>query len=87
MKAPLFDGIAYQIPPTGYPDLTERFLPRVASVIKKCAVASRSSPDWEGYPPPLIILAIKLLVPVPFIQALELCQAEYLINALETPEL
>lgn len=85
-NASLFDRINYQLGPVEYPDLTARFLPKVAAIIKKCAVAADTSPDWKGYPPPLIILTIKLLRPVSFTQALELCQAEYLITALNSPE-
>lgn len=84
--ATLFDRINYQLGPVEYPDLTARFLPKVATIIKKCAAAAETSSDWKGYPPPLIILTIKLLRPVPFTQALELCQAEYLANALDSPE-
>lgn len=85
-NASLFDRINYQLGPVEYPDLTARFLPKVATIIIKCAAAADSSSDWKGYPPPLINLTIKLLRPVPFTQALELCQAEYLINALNSPE-
>ncbi|KUI54589.1 hypothetical protein VP1G_01939 [Cytospora mali] len=85
-NASLFDRINYQLGPVEYPDLTARFLPKVATIIKKCAVAAETPSDWKGYPPPLITLTIKLLRPVPFTQALELCQAEYLTNALDSPE-
>lgn len=85
-NASLFDRINYQLGPVEYPDLTARFLPKVATIIIKCAAAAESSTDWKGYPPPLINLTIKLLRPVSFTQALELCQAEYLTNALNSPE-
>lgn len=85
-NASLFDRINYQLGPVEYPELTARLLPKVAAIIKKCASAAESSPDWKGYPPPLITLTIKLLRPLPFTQALELCQPEYLITALASPE-
>lgn len=85
-NASLFDRINYQLGPVEYPDLTARLLPKVAAIIKKCAAAAESSADWKGYPPPLITLTIKLLWPLPFTQALELCQPEYLITALASPE-
>lgn len=85
-NASLFDRINYQLSPVEYPDLAARLLPKIATIIIKCAAAADSSEDWKGYPPPLINLTIKLLRPVPFTQALELCQAEYLINALNSPE-
>ncbi|KAJ0118599.1 hypothetical protein J7T55_012851 [Diaporthe amygdali] len=82
----LFDRINYQLGPVEYPELTARLLPKVAAIIKKCAAAAESSPDWKGYPPPLITLTVKLLRPLPFTQALELCQPEYLITALASSE-
>ncbi|KAK2614809.1 hypothetical protein N8I77_001608 [Diaporthe amygdali] len=82
----LFDRINYQLGPVEYPELTVRLLPKVAAIIKKCAAAAESSPDWKGYPPPLITLTVKLLRPLPFTQALELCQPEYLITALASSE-
>lgn len=82
----LFDQINYQLGPVSYPDLTARFLPRLGLILKKTAIAESSSPDWQGYPQPLINLTIKLLRPLPFTQALELCQPAYLINALQSPE-
>lgn len=85
-NASLFDRINYQLGPVEYPELTARLLPKVAAIIKKCAAAAESSTDWNGYPPPLITLTIKLLRPLPFTQALELCQPEYLITALASPE-
>lgn len=85
-NASLFDRINYQLGPVEYPELTARLLPKVAAIIKKCAAAAESSTDWSGYPPPLITLTIKLLRPLPFTQALELCQPEYLITALASPE-
>lgn len=85
-NASLFDRINYQLGPVEYPELTARLLPKVAAIIKKCAAAAESSTDWKGYPPPLITLTIKLLRPLPFTQALELCQPEYLITALASPE-
>ncbi|KKY34018.1 hypothetical protein UCDDA912_g06049 [Diaporthe ampelina] len=85
-NASLFDRINYQLGPVEYPELTARLLPKVAVIIKKCATAAESSTDWSGYPPPLITLTIKLLRPLPFTQALELCQPEYLITALASPE-
>lgn len=85
-NASLFDRINYQLGPVEYPELTARLLPKVAVIIKKCAAAAESSADWKGYPPPLITLTIKLLRPLPFTQALELCQPEYLITALASPE-
>lgn len=81
----LFDRINYQLGPVSYPDLTARFLPRLGLILKKVA-ASADSPDWKGYPPPLLTLTIKLLRPLPFTSALELCQASYLITALQSPE-
>lgn len=85
-NASLFDRINYQLGPVEYPELTARLLPKVAAIIKKCAAAAESSTDWNGYPAPLITLTIKLLRPLPFTQALELCQPEYLITALASPE-
>lgn len=85
-NASLFDRINYQLGPIEYPELTARLLPKVAAIVKKCAAAAEASPDWKGYPPPLITLTIKLLRPLPFTQALELCQPEYLITALASPE-
>ncbi|KAG6355806.1 hypothetical protein INS49_003772 [Diaporthe citri] len=85
-NASLFDRINYQLGPVEYPELTARLLPKVAGIIKKCAATAESSTDWKGYPPPLITLTIKLLRPLPFTQALELCQPEYLITALASPE-
>jgi hypothetical protein len=84
--ASLLDRINYQLGPIEYPELTARLLPKVAAIIKKCAAAAESSSDWKGYPPPLISLTVKLLRPLPFTQALELCQPEYLITALASPE-
>ncbi|POS72281.1 hypothetical protein DHEL01_v209323 [Diaporthe helianthi] len=85
--ASLFDRINYQLGPVEYPELTARLLPKVAAIIKKCAAAAaESSTGWRGYPPPLITLTIKLLRPLPFTQALELCQPEYLVTALASPE-
>lgn len=110
LNVDLFDRINYQLDPVRYPDLTARFLPRLASVIKKIAVlaelpsvgqndgvipqevipagsvSSRTAAESKGYPPPLLALTIKLLVPVPFDQALELCTTEYLIKALSSPQ-
>ncbi|KAI3395868.1 hypothetical protein diail_805 [Diaporthe ilicicola] len=85
-NASLFDRINYQLGPVEYPELTARLLPKVAAVIKNCATTAESSPDWKGYPSPLITLTIKLLRPLPFTRALELCQPEYLITALASPE-
>lgn len=85
-NAPLFDRINYQLGPVSYPDLTARFLPRVGLILKKTAEAESTSSNGQGYPPPLITLAIKLLRPLPFTDALELCQAEYLITAIQSPE-
>ncbi|KAL1846482.1 hypothetical protein Daus18300_014252 [Diaporthe australafricana] len=85
-NASLFDRINYQLGPVEYPELTARLLPRVATILKKCAAVAESSPDWKGYPPPLITLTIKLLRPLPFTHALELCQPEYLITALASSE-
>lgn len=85
-NASLFDRINYQLGPVEYPELTARLLPKVAAIIKKCAAAAESSTDWKGYPPPLITLTIKLLRPLPFTQALELCQPEYLITSLASSE-
>lgn len=94
-NATLFDRINYQLGPVSYPDLTARFLPRVGLVLKKTAevektnastAASSSESAAKGYPPPLITLTIKLLRPLPFTQALELCEPEYLATALSSPE-
>lgn len=94
-NATLLDRINYQLGPVSYPDLTARFLPRLGLVLKKTAEAEASSsqestptptPTQRGYPPPLITLTIKLLRPLPFTQALELCQPEYLATALSSPE-
>lgn len=94
-KADLFDQINYQLSPVAYPDLTARFLPRVGLILKKVAeVEAATAPpgagagttEWKGYPPPLILFTIKLLRPIDFPAALELCQASYLITALQSPE-
>lgn len=98
-NAALFDRINYQLGPVSYPDLTARFLPRVGLVLKKTAEVERTTtnartattaestaPTAKGYPPPLITLTIKLLRPLPFTQALELCEPAYLATALSSPE-
>ncbi|KAF3767231.1 hypothetical protein M406DRAFT_350456 [Cryphonectria parasitica EP155] len=87
----LFDRINYQLGPVSYPDLTARFLPRLGLILKKVAAAESAQAESQaestrGYPPPLITLTIKLLRPVPFTAALELCQPSYLITALQSPE-
>lgn len=85
----LFDRISYQLGPVAYPDLTERFLPRLGLVLKKTAeaeAASSSSSGWRGYPQPLIALTIKLLRPLSFTDALALCTPPYLITALGSPD-
>lgn len=82
----LFDRINYQLGPVSYPDLTARFLPRLGLVLKKTAEAEAESPDWRGYPQPLIALTIKLLRPVPFTDALALCTPPYLVTALGSPD-
>ncbi|PSS05179.1 hypothetical protein BD289DRAFT_419680 [Coniella lustricola] len=91
-QADLFDQINYQLSPVAYPDLTARFLPRVGLILKKVAEqAATAAPtgtevEWKGYPPPLILFTIKLLRPLDFPSALELCQASYLITALQSSE-
>lgn len=82
----LFDRINYQLGPVSYPDLTERFLPRLGLVLKKTAEAEASSPGWKGYPQPLVALTIKLLRPVSFTDALALCTPPYLATALNSPD-
>lgn len=95
--AALLDRINYQLGPVSYPDLTARFLPRLGLVLKntaeaeaRAAAATSSSSSAAGgnggYPPPLIALTTKLLRPLPFTQALALCQPEYLATALASPE-
>lgn len=87
--AALFDRINYQLGPVSYPDLTARFLPRLGLVLKKTAEAEAISTTPSNSPagyPPLITLTIKLLRPLPFTHALELCQPEYLATALASPE-
>lgn len=90
-NAALFDRISYQLGPVAYPDLTARFLPRLGHILKQTAEAAEqpSSPDQhpsKGYPQPLITLTIKLLRPLSFTEALELCQPPYLLTALASPE-
>lgn len=91
-NATLFDRINYQLGPVSYPDLTARFLPRLGLILKKTAEAEKnatittSQSKEGGYPPPLITLTTKLLRPLPFTQALELCQPAYLVTALSSPE-
>lgn len=83
----LFDRISYQLGPVAYPDLTERFLPRLGLILKKTAEAeAASSSGWKGYPQPLIALTIKFLRPLSFTDALELCTPPYLITALGSPD-
>lgn len=85
----LFDRISYQLGPVAYPDLTARFLPRLGEILKRTAAAAESetlAPSFKGYPPPLLTLTIKLLRPIPFTQALELCPTPYLLTALASPE-
>ncbi|CAN8102031.1 unnamed protein product [Discula destructiva] len=88
-EADLFDRISYQLGPVSYPDLTERFLPRLGAILKKTAAIAESADTastFKGYPPPLLTLTIKLLRPLPFTTALELCPPPYLITALASPE-
>lgn len=88
-ESDLFDRISYQLGPVAYPDLTARFLPRLGEILKKTAAVAESetlAASFKGYPPPLLTLTIKLLRPVSFTQALELCPIPYLINALSSPE-
>lgn len=89
-NATLLDRINYQLGPVSYPDLTARFLPRLGRILKKTAEAEKNaaptSQSKRGYPPPLIALTIKLLRPLPFTQALDLCQPEYLATAISSPE-
>lgn len=88
-EAELFDRISYQLGPVSYPDLTARFLPRLGAILKKTAALAdgpAASSSFKGYPPPLLTLTIKLLRPLPFTTALELCPAPYLITALASSE-
>lgn len=94
----LLDRINYQLGPASYPSVTQQFLPRVALVAKKIAdmpetpSANEKSDavlfryytalERRGFSPPLLTLATKLLRPVAFDGALELCTAEYLSKAL-----
>lgn len=86
-QSDLFDRISYQLGPVSYPDITARFLPRLGAILKKtAALAESENSTFQGYPPPLLTLTIKLLRPIPFTTALELCPPPYLVTALASPE-